>query len=88
MMRNHSRNLVRPSFFLLSQCRWGLIVASHPLKVILVTILLTGICSGGFYYFRTEADAEKLWLPSDSTYLANKKWKKENYKEGTRDLIQ
>ena len=32
--------------------RWGLIVASHPLKVILVTILLTGICSGGFYYFR------------------------------------
>ena len=32
--------------------RWGLIVATHPLKVILVTILLTGICSGGFYYFR------------------------------------
>ena len=67
--------------------RWGLIVASHPLKVILVTILLTGICSGGFYYFKTEADAEKLWLPSDSSYISNKKWKKENYKEGTRGHI-
>ena len=67
--------------------RWGLIVSTHPLKVILVTILLTGICSGGFYYFKTEADAEKLWLPSDSSYIANKKWKKENYKEGTRGHI-
>lgn len=67
--------------------RWGLIVSTHPIKVILVTILLTGLCSGGFYYFKTEADAEKLWLPSDSTYLSNKRWKKENYKEGTRGHI-
>jgi hypothetical protein len=35
-------------------------------------------------FFRSEADAEKLWLPTDSTYLSNKAWKDENFNEGAR----
>ncbi len=34
--------------------------------------------------FRTENDAEKLWLPRGSQYLSNKEWKGHNFVEGTR----
>lgn len=34
-----------------------------------------------------ETDAEKLWLPRNSTFLVNKDWKSRHFPEDTRDNV-
>ncbi len=61
--------------------KWGTFVASNPIKVIIFSILLTGVCSVGFLKFYSEADVQKLYLPPDHIYLQNKEWRQENFKD-------
>jgi Niemann-Pick C1 protein len=64
--------------------QWGKLVATHPIKVIVATLALTAVIGIGLRDFRFETDAEKLWLPDNSTYLWNKKWKYDNFREEER----
>ena len=66
LMQNTSRKVNRlyERFFYW----WGCTVASNPYKVILATLLLTGLCSLGLLKFRSEADGWKIWLPEGSRH--------------------
>ena len=38
-------------------------------------------------YCRTEARANKLWIPPDSSYNTNQDWLDNNYKKNTREEV-
>ena len=52
--------------------RLGTTIATHPLKVILATLLLVSLGCVGLIYFEFETDAEKLWLPRNASFIVNK----------------
>jgi len=64
--------------------RWGMLVSNHPLAVIGITFLITVLCSLGLLAFRVQYTADRLWIPSTSSYRENKEWKNENFKKNTR----
>ena len=66
---------------------WGCAVASNPYKVILATLLLTGLCSLGLLNFTSEADGWKIWLPEGSRHSEVLKWKEAHFVEDTRGTI-
>ena len=49
--------------------RLGEIVASHPLKVIAICLVITTITSIGVLNFRQELRPFKLWLPQNSDFI-------------------
>ena len=63
---------------------WGCFVARHPWKVLLMSIIITSICSVGFINFTKVADPNKIWIPKGSEYLANKQWLSENFPQNKR----
>ena len=64
--------------------RWGIIVASNPWCVILVSVLFSFICSLGLINFTSETDPNKLWIPKGSSYLDNKEWLSRNFPQDKR----
>ena len=71
--------LLEDSFY-----RWGVIVASHPWMVIVISVLITFICSLGLINFSKETDPNKLWIPKGSSYLENKEWLSEHFPQDKR----
>lgn len=65
---------MRNSFF-----RLGLFVASHPIKVILATVVLTVLCGLGFARFRSESRGEKLWVPQGTIAVRNQEYVSDRY---------
>lgn len=53
-------------------------MASHPVKFILVSLLLTGLALIGMINYRTENNAFKLWIPDNSDFVTNYLWLEEN----------
>ena len=71
------------SFFifrdLIFRLRLGVWTASHPVPVILVSLLVTLIGSSGLYFIKTENNAIKLWIPQQSDFTRNYHWLYENH---------
>ncbi|TRY67572.1 hypothetical protein TCAL_07820 [Tigriopus californicus] len=64
--------------------RWGIWVATNPALVIVSSLLVASLSAVGFLNFSSESRAEKLWIPSDSPYIANKAWLDQNYPQTRR----
>jgi predicted RND superfamily exporter protein len=64
---------------------WGCFVATHPWKVIMATLVVTGLSMIGLVNFNSEADGWKLWLPESSRHIQTQNWKKEHFVEDVRD---
>lgn len=48
--------------------QYGALIERHPIKTILFSFFLIGLCSIGYLRFETESAPEKLWSKSDSTF--------------------
>ena len=59
--------------------RLGVWTASHPVPVILVSLLVTMLGSSGLYFIKMENNAIKLWIPQQSDFTRNYHWLYENY---------
>ena len=66
---------------------WGCTVAQNPLKVILATLLITGLSLLGMLNFSSEADGWKMYLPEGSRHSRVQKWKDEHFVENIRGTI-
>ena len=66
---------------------WGCTVALNPLKVILATLLITGLSLFGMLNFSSEADGWKCYLPEGSRHSKVQKWKDEHFVENIRGTI-
>ena len=67
--------------------RWGCLVATHPIKVILVTSMFTALGALGLVNLRAESDGWKFWLPEGSRHFSVQKWKEAHFVEDTRGTI-
>ena len=43
--------------------KYGKLVAKYPALFIVLSLILTGVCSLGFLDWKSENDGLKLWLP-------------------------
>jgi hypothetical protein len=64
--------------------KWGCFVSRHPAMVIVGCLLITALASLGCLNLRSESKAEKLWIPSHSSYIRNKHWLDQNFPQYTR----
>ena len=67
-------NCIFPPF-----CSHGRLCARHPVKIILGSLLVSLICSLGLLNFHWEANAIKLWIPTESDFARNYAFLWENY---------
>lgn len=56
-------NSISNSTIFFSIHRLGYKVASHPWQTIILSLLLTLICSSGYFRFHSEKNPLKLWIP-------------------------
>ena len=63
---------------------FGYFVAQRPITVIIVSLLTTLLCSIGFLNLSFETDANKIWGPDTSIYIANNKWLNDNFPQDKR----
>ena len=63
---------------------WGYYTARHPWVVILTSFIITCICSIGFLNLRFETDANEIWGPDTSLYIANNKWLSDHFPQDKR----
>ena len=66
---------------------WGCTVARNPLKVILATLLITGLSLFGMLNFSSEVNGWKIYLPEGSRHSKVQKWKDEHFVENVRGTI-
>ena len=66
---------ISPPFF----CSHGRLCARHPVKIILGSFTLALLCSVGLLNLQWEANAIKLWIPSESDFARNYAFLWENY---------
>ena len=66
---------------------WGCLVATHPIKVILVTSMFTALGALGLVNLQVESDGWKFWLPEGTRYSFVQEWKEGHFVEGTRATI-
>lgn len=59
-------------------------MALHPIKTILLSFLLTLICSSGYFKFHSEKNPLKLWIPPESKFLRDTEWLMKSFEEGFR----
>ena len=64
--------------------KFGFFVAKRPWTVIFASLFITSLCSIGFLRLSFETDANKIWGPDTSVYIANNKWLKENFPQNKR----
>lgn len=62
----------------------GWVVAGHPFKIILASILLVLLSLIGMLRFRTESRAGKLWVPTGTVALKNQAYVEDNYDQVVR----
>ncbi|XP_023323071.1 uncharacterized protein LOC111697336 [Eurytemora carolleeae] len=65
-------------------CRYGKLVSKYPAVAIIFCLVLTGLCSIGFMFWKEESDGLKLWQPQESEYTKQTIWLKENFPPDTR----
>ena len=68
-------------------CWWGCLVATNPYKVIMVTIICSGLCALGLLNFRAESNGWKFWLPDGTRFSEVQRWKAAHFVEDTRATI-
>ena len=70
----------------LEQCfyKWGCFVSKHPKRVIFGCLLITALSGLGFFNFKAESRAEKLWISSKSPYISDKEWLDINFPRNLR----
>ncbi|XP_077999621.1 NPC intracellular cholesterol transporter 1-like [Glandiceps talaboti] len=59
--------------------RWGVFAATHPIKVILVALVLVTICACGNIFIIVTVDPIDLWVSDDSRCLAEKNYYDEHF---------
>ena len=59
--------------------RLGCKVATYPLPVIVVSLLVTGLGAAGLASIRLENNAIKLWIPQQSDFTRNYNWLYDNH---------
>lgn len=64
--------------------RLGLFVGNNPLKVILASLIVTGLCGVGFIRFRQESRDEELWVPQGTVAVINQKYVTDTYGRNDR----
>eukprot|EP00239_Pterosperma_sp_CCMP1384_P005235 CAMPEP_0197859792 /NCGR_PEP_ID=MMETSP1438-20131217/34679_1 /TAXON_ID=1461541 /ORGANISM="Pterosperma sp., Strain CCMP1384" /LENGTH=896 /DNA_ID=CAMNT_0043476435 /DNA_START=219 /DNA_END=2909 /DNA_ORIENTATION=- len=57
----------------------GLVVGTHPKKVIAAALLLVALTGAGFMAFEEEIDGEKLFTPQDSPAFGNREYVEDTY---------
>jgi len=57
---------------------YGLQISRHPLPVILICIVSTGLVGIGMLRYREENNAFKLWIPDNSDFVTDYGWLEEN----------
>jgi len=67
--------------------KWGKLVSHHPYPVILISTIVTVLCSLGFLVFRMEHQANLLWIPLESDYNIHQDWLDKNFQSNSRDEI-
>jgi len=63
---------------------YGKSVATHPVKVALGCLLITGLASVGLLRWKTENNVYRLWVPDTSHFLRDYNWLEENKPEDVR----
>jgi len=63
---------------------YGKNVATHPIKVALGCLLITGLASVGLLRWKTENNVYRLWVPDSSHFLRDYNWLEENKPEDIR----
>jgi len=63
---------------------YGKHVATHPIKVALGCLLITGLASVGLLRWKTENNVYRLWVPDSSHFLKDYNWLEENKPEDIR----
>jgi hypothetical protein len=61
--------------------RRGYDIATRPMRYVIICLLLTVLCSFGFFRFRQEQQPVKLWLPRNSNFVRDFNWLMEYYGE-------
>jgi len=64
--------------------RYGRLVAEHPLKTVLLSLLACGLCAIGLINYTEENNAFKLWIPTNSDFYKNNIWLEENFPPDNR----
>ena len=65
--------------------KYGSFVASHPIPVIIISLVFGGLCGlPMFLGFEEERDGLELWVPKDSNFYSNSKWLSANFPSGFR----
>lgn len=67
-------NYMRAAFF-----RLGLFVARRPAKVIIASLIFLFITAAGMLRFRTDSREDKLWVPTGTTAILNRRWVDSNF---------
>ncbi|CAB3372453.1 Hypothetical predicted protein [Cloeon dipterum] len=61
--------------------RRGYDIATRPGRYVTLCLLVTVLCSFGFFRFRQEQQPVNLWLPRNSNFVRDFNWLMENYGE-------
>lgn len=64
----------------------GFVVATHPWKTILISLLVTGLCLIGVVEYEVENRGEKLWVSQSSDSLKHKDWVEEIFPSQYREV--
>jgi len=63
---------------------YGKHVATHPFKVAVGCLLITGLATVGLLRWKTENNVYRLWVPDSSHFLRDYNWLEENKPEDIR----
>lgn len=63
---------------------YGKKVSTYPWYFLLGCLLGSGLCGIGLISFSEETNAFKLWVPSNSDFVANNEWLQQNFPPDTR----
>ncbi|CAG0891879.1 unnamed protein product [Cyprideis torosa] len=89
---NRGSRLVRCSVWITSHLedaaeRWGYLVASHPLKVIVGVLVVSCVFGVGLIRFREEKHPDRNWIPAQSEYMRDSEWIAREFPEDARSQL-
>ncbi|KAJ8305849.1 hypothetical protein KUTeg_016394 [Tegillarca granosa] len=64
--------------------RVGRVIGLHPVKTLVICVLLTGLCGIGMLKFAETNDNQTIWVPADSDVIRNKNWVEDKFPPSTR----
>ncbi|ESO88138.1 hypothetical protein LOTGIDRAFT_165877 [Lottia gigantea] len=62
----------------------GVFIGNYPWLTIILSLIICGTCGIGLKTFKETKSQEKLWVPSDSRVLNEKRWVDKNFPVSTR----